>query len=418
MPGPLDGYRIIDLTSMLSGPWATMLLGDQGADVIKVEAPTRGDHVRSLGNQRAGMSAMFLNINRNKRSVTLDLKTEPGVALLKRLAATADALVQNFRPGVADRLGIGEAEIREVKPDIVYVSISGFGERGPWAAKPVYDPIIQALSGLTTVQAGSDQERPRLVRTVLPDKVSAITAAQAITAALLARQRTGQGQHVRLSMLDAVLQFLWASDMNGQTYPDQPIASQEAASFIDLIYRTSDGHMTVAVMSNKEWQNLCRALDRPEWLEDARFETPAERDKHVNERLAMTQGVLETRTTAEWLQRLEANDVPCAPALTRAEVMGHPQVLASGAIVETKHPVAGRLRQARHAARFEVTPASIRRGAPQLGEHTDEVLAELGLERTEIDELRSSRAIGAESAHYSGEDWRETARQEALGWRR
>jgi crotonobetainyl-CoA:carnitine CoA-transferase CaiB-like acyl-CoA transferase len=418
MSGPLDGYRIIDLTSMLSGPWATMLLGDQGADVVKVEVPGVGDHVRSLGNQRAGMSAMFLNINRNKRSVTLDLKTAPGVSLLKRLAATADAFVQNFRPGVADRLGIGEPEIRQVKPDIVYVSISGFGEQGPWAAKPVYDPIIQALSGLTTVQAGSDQERPRLVRTVLPDKVSAITAAQAITAALLARERTGQGQHVRLSMLDAVLQFLWASDMNGQTYPDQPIASQEAASFIDLIYQTSDGHMTVAVMSNKEWQGLCRAVERPEWLEDERFKTPAERDKHVNERLAMTQQVLKTRTTAEWLARLEANDVPCAPALTRTEVIRHPQVLASGTIVETEHHAAGRLRQARHAARFEATPALIQRGAPRLGEHTDEVLAELGLEHTEIDELRSARAIGAESAQYRGEGWRETARQEALGSRR
>jgi crotonobetainyl-CoA:carnitine CoA-transferase CaiB-like acyl-CoA transferase len=418
VPGPLDGYRIIDLTSMLSGPWATMLLGDQGADVVKVEMPGLGDHVRSLGNQRAGMSAMFLNINRNKRSITLDLKTEAGVSLLKRLAATADALVQNFRPGVADRLGIGEPEIRAVKPDIVYLSISGFGEQGPWAAKPVYDPIIQALSGLTTVQAGADDERPRLVRTVLPDKLSAITAAQAITAALLARERTGQGQHVRLSMLDAVLQFLWASDMNGQTYPDEPIAPQGAASFIDLIYQTSDGHMTVAVMSNKEWLGLCRALDKPEWLEDARFRTPAERDKHVNERLAMTQGVLKTRTTAEWLQRLEANDVPCAPALTRTEVIRHPQVQASGTIVETDHHAAGRLRQARHAARFEATPASIRRGAPLLGEHTEEVLAELGLESREIDELRRARAMGAELAQHRGEGWRESTRHEALGSRR
>ncbi|HTT39329.1 MAG TPA: CoA transferase [Burkholderiales bacterium] len=408
MAGPLHGYRIIDLTSMLSGPWATMLLGDQGADVIKVEMPHLGDHVRSLGNQRAGMSAMFLNINRNKRSVTLDLKTEAGVGLLKQLASTADALVQNFRPGVAERLGIGEPHIRAVKPDIVYVSISGFGEQGPWAAKPVYDPIVQALSGLTTVQAGSDQERPRLVRTVLPDKVSALTAAQAITAALLARERAGVGQHVRLSMLDAVLQFLWASDMNGQTYPDRPIAAQEAASFIDLIYQTADGYMTVAVMSNKEWQGLCRALDRPGWLEDPRFKTPADRDKHVNERLAMTQEVLRTRATAEWLQRLEANDVPCAPALTRAEVIQHPQVLASGTIVESEHHAAGRLRQARHAARFAATPASIRRGAPRLGEHTDEVLAELGLPRRRIDELRSLGVIGAEPGQ------RDTGKRQAM----
>jgi len=379
---------------MLSGPWATMLLGDQGADVIKVEMPGSGDHVRSLGSQRGGMSAMFLNINRNKRSIALDLKTDSGVALLKRLTASADVFVQNFRPGVADRLGIGARQIREVKPNIVYVSISGFGESGPWAAKPVYDPIIQALSGLTSVQAGSDDERPRLVRTVLPDKVSAITAAQAITAALLARERSGQGQHVRLSMLDAVLQFLWASDMNGQTYPDQPMAPQEAASFIDLIYRTADGYMTVAVMSNKEWQGLCHALDKRAWLEDPRFATPAERDKHVDERLAMTQEVLATRATAEWLRRLEAHDVPCAPALTRTEVLQHPQVQASGMIVQTDHHSAGRLQQARHAARFEATPASIRLGAPRLGEHTEELLAELGLARSDIDGLRSAGVIG------------------------
>jgi crotonobetainyl-CoA:carnitine CoA-transferase CaiB-like acyl-CoA transferase len=394
MPGPLDGYRIIDLTSMLSGPWATMLLGDQGADVIKIEVPGLGDHVRSLGNQRAGMSAMFLNLNRNKRSVTLDLKTERGVALLQRLAGGADVMVQNFRPGVAERLGIGEAALRKHKPDLVYVSISGFGEQGPWVAKPVYDPVIQALSGLTTVQAGSDAERPRLIRTVLPDKVSAITAAQAITAALLARERTGQGQHVRLSMLDAVLQFLWASDMNGQTYPDQPIAAQPAASFIDLIYETQDGHMSVAVMSNKEWQGLCRTLERPEWLGDPRFSTPALREQHIDERLAMTQAVLKTRTTAHWLRVLEANDVPCAPALTRDQVLRHPQVVASGSVIEVQHHAAGTLRQARHAARFEATPASIRRGAPRLGEHTNEVLAELGLTRAQVDELRGAGVIG------------------------
>jgi crotonobetainyl-CoA:carnitine CoA-transferase CaiB-like acyl-CoA transferase len=176
--------------------------------------------------------------------------------------------------------------------------------------------------------------------------------------------------------------------------------------------------MTVAVMSNKEWQGLCRALDKTEWLEDARFRTPAERDKHVNERLAMTQEVLKTRTTAEWLQRLQASDVPCAPAITRSEVIRHPQVLASATVVETDHHAAGRLRQARHAARFEATPASIRRGAPLLGEHTDEVLAELGLEPTEIEELRSARAIGAELVQYRSEGWRDSARQEALGSRR
>jgi len=385
--------RIIDVTSMLSGPWATMMLADQGADVIKVEAPGKGDHVRSLGNARGGMSAMFLNINRNKRSLAIDLKTSSGVQAIKDLARNADVFVQNFRPGVVDRLGIGEKVLRAINPGLIYVSIAGFGEKGPWAGKPVYDPIIQAVSGLTTVQAGSDEERPRLVRTVLPDKVSAIVAAQAISAALFAKERTGEGQHVRLSMLDAVLYFLWASDMGAQTYPDMQVKTQEAASFIDLIYQTADGYMTVAVMSDREWAGVTRALERPDWLADARFATPAARDRHVNERLQMTQEVLLTRTTAEWMAVLEANDVPCAPALTRGEVLHHPQVVANEIIIEHAHHAAGLLRQTRAPARFEGTPAEMRRGAPLLGEHSVEVLREIGWDEALIEALRAENVI-------------------------
>jgi crotonobetainyl-CoA:carnitine CoA-transferase CaiB-like acyl-CoA transferase len=394
MPGPLDGFRIIDLTSMLSGPWATMILADQGADVIKVEMPDAGDHTRSLANQRGNMSANFLNINRNKRSITINLKSERGRELLGGLAKTADALVQNFRPGVVDRLGIGEGDIRKIAPNLLYVSISGFGDRGPWAGKPVYDPVIQAMSGLTTVQAGSDTQRPRLVRTVVPDKVSALTAAQAITAGLLARERTGEGQHLKMSMLDAVMAFMWASDMGAQTYVDAQVTDQEAASFIDLIYETKDGFMTVAVMTNKEWQGLAHALDHPDWLVDPRFNAPAARDRHVNDRLVMTQEVLRTRTTAQWMERLEKHDVPCAPALTRSQVLNHPQIIASGTLIEIDHPISGRLRQARPPASFERTPASIRFGAPRLGEHTDEILLEIGYTSTQIESLRGAGVIG------------------------
>ena len=394
---PLSGIRIIDLTSMLSGPWATMILADQGADVIKVEEPRQGDHTRSYGNRRNGFSASFLNLNRNKRSIGLDLKTSQGVELLKRLCQSADVLVQNFRPGVVERLGIDEDNIRKVAPEIVYVSINGFGEKGPYSHKPVYDPIVQAFSGLTTVQAGADDRRPRLIRTVLPDKLTAVTAAQAIAAALVGRLRTGKGQHVRLSMLDAVLAFLWASDMGAQTYVGERVSPRTAASFIDLIYETADGFMTVAVMTNKEWAALTRALERPEWLEDGRFSTPALRDQNIDQRLAMTQDVLKTRTTEAWLQRLEAAGVPCAPVLTRDEVIAHPQIAASGILLESEHPTAGRLRQTRTAARFEV-PTSIRHGAPRLGEHSHEILAELGLADATIEALRRQRVIGGEEA--------------------
>ncbi|MDH3713224.1 MAG: CoA transferase [Gammaproteobacteria bacterium] len=397
MAGPLDGYRIVDLTTMLSGPWATSILGDQGADVIKVEIPGEGDHTRSLGNRSGGMSAGFLNINRSKRSLTLNLKHAGGKSLLKKLAATADVFVQNFRPGVVERLGVAEPDIREVAPAVVYVSISGFGERGPLADKPVYDPVIQALSGLTTVQAGSDSARPRLVRTILPDKLTAVVASQAISAALLARERTGQGQHVRLSMLDAVVNFLWASDMGGQTFVDRPLSSQAAASFIDLIYETKDGHITVSTMRDKEWQALARAFERPELLDDPRFKTPELRDKNVDQRLALVQEVLRGKTNAEWLEIFAREEVPSAPALTRQQVIEHPQIIDNQILLEHRHPVAGRLRQTRTAARFDGTPPHIRRGAPRLGEHNAEILAELGYSNEEIAEQRSNGAIGSET---------------------
>jgi len=224
MTGPLAGYKIIDMTSMISGPLATMILADQGADVLKIENPNGGDYTRIVPNQEAGLSASFLNNNRNKKSIALNLKKPGAIDILMRLTKGADVFVQNFRPGVAERIGIGEAAIRAIVPDIIYVSISGFGDKGPYAGKPVYDPLVQALSGLTSIQGGADDARPRLVRTILPDKLTGFTAAQAITAALLSRERSGEGQHVKLSMLDTVVSFLWASDMSSQTFVGREFA--------------------------------------------------------------------------------------------------------------------------------------------------------------------------------------------------
>ncbi len=392
--GPLDGLRIVDLCTMIAGPLATMLLGDQGADVIKVEPPGTGDLVRALGARRGGIAATFATSNRNKRSVVLDLKQPDGLRALERLVAGADAFVQNFRPGTAERMGVGEDAMRRVRHDLVYVSISGFGESGPYAHKRVYDPVIQALSGLADVQRDRETGRPRMLRTIIPDKVTALTAAQAITAALLARERSGRGQHVRLAMLDAVVALIWPESMAGYTWVGGEVRDRRARLAQDLIFATADGYITTGAVSDAEWQGLARAAERPEWLEDPRFRTAADRIVHVDERLALMAEALRERTSAEWLERLDALQVPCAPVLTRAEVLTHPQVLANELVVESEHPVAGPMRQARPAARFDVTPAALRRPAPGLGEHTDEVLAEAGFAPAEIAALREAGVLG------------------------
>ena len=394
MPGPLEGFRIVDLTSVISGPLATMILADQGADVIKVETPLGGDFTRASANRRGGFSASFVNNNRNKRSIALDLKNPKGLEALMAVVAGADVFIQNFRPGVVERLGVDEEAVRAARPDIVYVSISGFGHRGPLARRPVYDPLIQAISGLTTVQAGSDEVRPRLVRTILPDKLTGVTASQAVTAALLARERTGSGQHVRLSMLDSVVAFLWASDMGSQTFVGDELPQQAAHSFIDLIYETSDGYISVAVQTDKQWRGLTEAIERPELLDDPRFKTQELRQENIDDRLGLTQEALKTNGSAYWLARLEAVDIPCVPVLTRNQMISNEQIAANEVVMETEHPDAGKLRQARPAAVFSETPTGAPRPAPRLGADTEAVLGEAGFDLAEIAALREAGAFG------------------------
>ncbi|MFK7751106.1 MAG: CaiB/BaiF CoA transferase family protein [Sedimentitalea sp.] len=392
MNGPLDGFRILDLTSMISGPMSTMILADQGAEVIKVEHPEGGDHTRHVSKQRGGFSSSFLNNNRNKRSVTLNLKDKDGVAACLKLAARSDVFVQNFRPGVAERIGLGEAAVRAVRPDIVYVSIAGFGFEGPWADKPVFDPLIQALSGLTTVQGGGDDRQPRLVRTILPDKLTAVQASQAVTAALLARARTGQGQTVTLSMLDTLISFLWGSDMSEHTFVGDEPDQDAPQSWIDLIYTTKDGYISVAAMTNKSWENLATALDRTAWLQDPRFATAALRDVNKNLRLELTQEALRHQTTDYWMARLSEFDVPCARILTRGEMITHPQVQANQIVIETDHPQSGRLRQARPAARFVGYSDFDPSPAQKLGQETIAVLSEAGYDDEDIAAMIASGA--------------------------
>jgi crotonobetainyl-CoA:carnitine CoA-transferase CaiB-like acyl-CoA transferase len=393
MPGPLDGYRIIDVTQMISGPVATMILGDQGADVIKVEPPGRGDLTRALGGGARRMSPIFATSNRNKRGLVLDLKNDEGVDVLKRLVATADVFVQNFRPGAVDRMGIGYDDLRAVKPDLIYVSISGFGETGPYSQKRVYDPVIQALSGLADIQGGS-AGRPRMLRLIVPDKVTALTAAQAMTSALLVKERSGNGQHVRLAMLDAVISFLWPEGMARHTFVGPDVGISRPTEVRDLVFETTDGYITAGAVSDAEWHGLANALDHPEWLEDERFKTPAGRVKHADVRLEMTADVLATRSSDEWLEVLDRHQVPCAPVMRREDLVDNVQVVANDLIVESEHPLTGRMRQARPPIRFEATPSEIRRPAPGLGEHNEELLAELGFDEAAIGALRAAGVLG------------------------
>ena len=405
MAGPLDGVRVVDLTSMISGPLATMMLADQGADVIKVEPP-HGDHSRRVATRRGGFSASFLNNNRNKRSVVLDLKKPQGLVALKKLVVNADVFIQNFRPGVAERIGIGEEALREIAPDLIYVSVCGFGFEGPFAQKPVFDPLIQAVSGLTTVQAGSDEQRPRLVRTIVPDKVTAIQTSQAITAALFAKLKNGTGQHIKISMLDTVVFFLWSSDMGGHTFIGDELDTETAQSYIDLVYETADGYISVAVVADKDWNGVSVALDRPDFLTDARFANAALREENKDARTRLTQEALLSFKSADAIKRLEQQDVPCAPVLTRRQMIQHPQIEANEILIDYQHPEAGYLRQVRQPAVFSTTTLSAPAPAPQLGQHTHEVLLQAGYSESEIEQLSLDNAIvcSAMSAHGDKHD--------------
>ena len=393
MTRPLAGIRIVDLTTMISGPFATMLLGDQGADVIKIERVDGGDQMRRFGRRSGTLTAPFVNNNRSKRSVAVDLKRPEGIEVVKRLLSGADVFVQNFRPGVVARLGLGQEVARGLNPRLVYVSISGFGDKGPLAHKPAYDPIFQAASGLASVQGASDTARPRMVRAMLPDKIAALNAAQAISTALYAREKTGQGQHIKLSMLDAVLSFLWSGEMDGHTFLDNQVEGPEEFSPFDLIFGTRDGYICVATVTSAQWVGFANATGNSQWLQDPRFATSEAREAHRTERLELMQEVLRTRPTGEWIDRLEEADVPCSRIHTRREVVHHPHLAASESLVEYRHPDAGDVRQARDPARFDRTPTSFTSMPPMLGQHTGEVLSESGYSEQEIAALRSAKVI-------------------------
>ena len=396
MPGPLNGVRVLDLTSMISGPMAAMLLADQGADVIKIEPPA-GDLMRHYGTMRRGMSSSFLSNNHNKRSLSVDLKSPAGVEIVLKLAATADVLLQNFRPGAIERMGLGEDAVRTARPDIIYCSISGFGERGPYAGLRVYDPVIQAMSGLAEIQADRETGQPRMVRTTIPDKTTAMTAAQAITAALFARERTGKGQHVRLAMLDTMVAFLWPEASSSLSYVGDEVDPARGQMGLDLVFKTQDRFITAGAVSNAEWEGFCRAIGRPDLLEDERFWTIADRTRNIVARRALMSEMLAKFPSAEILEKLRAENVPCAPVLSRTELLSDEQVRINGIIEVHDDPVLGPVRQPRPAARFSETPAAVRHMAPYLGADNAVIMHELGYSKDDVAQLTKDGVLHAEA---------------------
>jgi crotonobetainyl-CoA:carnitine CoA-transferase CaiB-like acyl-CoA transferase len=395
MTGPLSGVRVIDLTSVVSGPFATMFLADQGADVVKVE-PLGGDitrRSRQSVDPTGQFSALFISTNRGKRSIAVDLKQPPGLEIVRRLAGRADVLVQNFRPQVMERLGLGEPALRALNPRLIYVSISGAGDSGPYAEKRVYDPIVQGLSGFADVQADAKTRRPQMIRTIVADKTTSVVTAQAVASALYAREKTGQGQHIKIAMLDVMIAYLWPEAMMQYTVVGQEANAADPIARPDLIFKTLDGYMTAGTISDSEWQGFCRAAEAPELIEDKRFSTPGARTANANERILLMGEILACRTTADWLTRLDEADVPCAPVLRRGEVASNEQVVARGLIREFDHPGIGRVRQPRPAAEFSATPVRDPSPAPAIGQHGRQILEELGYAAAEIARLGDAKVV-------------------------
>ena len=390
--GPLTGLKVLDLTGMVSGPVAAMMLADQGAEVIKVE-PLTGELVRHMAAPHNGVNPVFFSCNRGKKSIALDLKTEEGKKILLKLASEADVFMQNFRPGAIDRMGFGEEVIRKLNPKIIYVSISGFGNRGPYANSRVYDPIIQALSGATDIQADRDTGRPKMFRIIIADKVTALTAAQAVSAALYAREKHGTAQHIELSMLDCMISFFWPEGMAGIVYAENEIDVRKLQGSQDLIYKAKDKYITAGAVSDAEWQGMCKALNREDLVDDERFASPAGRVANAQIRKEITGEEIAKWKSSEILERLQAEGVPSAPLLDRMELLDNEQILANESIQRINIDGFGEVRQARPAARFSKTPTKLSRPAPKLGEHTHEVLSDIGINETERKNLLDKKII-------------------------
>ncbi len=398
MAGPLDGIKVVDLSQVVSGPFATMVLADQGADVIKIEPCTgMGDVSRLPSFTKGGISAFYVNNNRGKRSLSVDLSGDEGKALVRELIADADVVVQNFRPGAIERLGLGYDDAVAVNPDVIYVSISGFGPTGPYADRPVLDPVIQGICGVIDRQVNPEIPFPDMVRNLYADKSTALTVAQAITAALFARERGEGGQLLEIPMVDACMYFFWPDGMMDLTVLDDDAVGGIRLATVYNLTECSDGKIVYFAATDAQRAGVCRGVGHPEWAEDERFSSMAALAAKP-ENFVVLGGLLadafREMTCAEAIASLVECDVPVGPVLTAEEAVVDPQIVHNETLVEWDHPDAGRIRQPRPPVRFAKTPAKLAASASTIGQDNDEILASLGRSPADIAALRDSGVIG------------------------
>ena len=379
--GPLSGIKVIDFSVMISGPLAAMQLADQGADVIKVESPGLGDIMRYLGSQKNGMTGIFANNNRGKRSIVVDLKHTDGADVVRRLVADADVVIQNFRPGAMARLGLGYDDLAAGNPDLIYTSISGYGANGPNSTRRVYDNVIQAASGLASVQSDPATGEPQLFRTLLCDKTTAYTATQAITAALFARA-TGRaaGQHLEIAMLDTAIAFMWPDSAMDAALLDDDVTRSPTIAANYAVTRFADGFASSSAVTDAEFTGLCAALGRPDVADDPRFVDTPTRIANATEMVAVLAEASAACSLADFAARSAEHDVPSSSINSLDDLPTDPQVVHNEIFVTRDHPLAGTIREPRPAPRFSATPAQVGRPAPAVGEHSDAIVIELGLD--------------------------------------
>jgi crotonobetainyl-CoA:carnitine CoA-transferase CaiB-like acyl-CoA transferase len=384
--GPLEGIKVIDMTTVLMGPYATQMLGDYGADVIKVES-LDGDVTRQIGPTRhPGMGPVFLNTNRSKRSICLDLKKPAGRNAVLRLIKSADVLVYNVRPQAMARLNLGYEVVSEINPRLIYAGVFGFGQDGPYAAKPAYDDLIQGATALPALMAQTADGVPRYVPNALVDRIVGLTAVGAICASLVDRNRTGRGQRVDIPMFETMAGFVMGDHMGGLTY-EPPLDKGGYARHLSpdrRPYKTSDGYICVIVYNDKQWQNFFDATGRDDLRVHPKFATFAGRAVNIDTVYAELARILETKTTAEWTAILEKADVPVMPMHDLESLLGDPHIVATDFFPVVDHPTEGRIRNMRPSARFSETPVETKRLAPRLSEHSAEILSEAGFSADEI----------------------------------